>query len=241
MPNNALRSAPPGAKPWHRIGHRGYPYAFPPNTMRGFAEAVALGCDMVECDVRLSADGILVLSHDPEVTAGDGKIYVTTEHAASELASLDLGQGEGVPTLTDLTAWACGRCGVMADMKCEGAPVEEMVVEALRLLPRASKIVPGAAAESRHRFREIDPTLPISLSIGPGELGDFETLLPAIDTEAVTWHHSLLDAERVQALHSRGLIVYAWTVDKSETMRRLLEAGVDGIISNRADLLAARQ
>jgi glycerophosphoryl diester phosphodiesterase len=204
--------------------------------MQGFAEAAALGCGMVECDIRLSADGALVLAHDPEVKAADGKRYAVADYSVAELAALDLGRGEGVPTLQQLVDWARGRCGVMADMKCEGGAVEEMVVEALRALPRESKIVPGAGPQSRRRFRSLDPSLPISLSIGPGELDDFDALLPAIDTDAVTWHHTLLDAGRIAALHARGLVVYAWTVDDVDTMRRLIDAGADGIISNRADL-----
>ena len=63
-------------------------------------------------------------------------------------------------------------------------------------------------------------------------------LLPTIDTQAVTWEHPLLDAHRIAALHQRGLRVYAWTVDDLPTMRRLLDDGVDGLISNRPDLLA---
>ena len=60
-----------------------------------------------------------------------------------------------------------------------------------------------------------------------------------IDTDAVTFAYPLLTGERVASLHGRGLRVFAWTVDDLPTMRSLLEMGVDGLISNRADLLAA--
>jgi glycerophosphoryl diester phosphodiesterase len=227
---------------WHRVGHRGSPREFPANTMRSFRRAVERGCTMVECDVRQTADGVLMLAHDPDVTAADGQKYVVAEHTAATLAALDLGAGEGVPTLEELVAWAQGHCAVMADMKCEGGDIEANVVAALKPLPPDQKLVPGAGDESRRRFRALDPVLPLSLSLDRHadiivRASGFETLLATLDTQAVTWEHPLLNPARVAALHARHFEVYAWTVDDLPTMRRLLDAGVDGLISNRADLL----
>ena len=225
------------------VGHRGAPRELPANTLRGFERAVALGCDMVECDIRRTGCGTLVLAHDPHVTAVGGARYVIAEHRAETLGALDLGAGEGVPTLLALTEWAAGRCAVMADMKCEGEGVEEAVVEALRSLARSAKLVPGAGEASRRRFRALDPDLPLSLSIdgmSPAAMTDveFQRHLETAGTEAVTWQYPLLTPERIAALHAHGFKVFAWTVDDPAVMQRLAETGVDGIISNRADLLA---
>lgn len=229
-----------------RIGHRGAPHEFPANTMRGFQRAHELGCDMVECDIRRSSDGIIVLAHDPYVTDVNGIRYEISSTSAELLGSLDLGAGEGVPTLEQLVAWAlaAGTCAVMADMKCEGESVEELVAELLSPLPNNMRIVPGAGFESRKRFREIDPNLPLSLSLGAEEgerlLLNFDmmNLLDSIDTNAVTWQYSLLSKPTIRALQSRGLTVYAWTVDDMAIATRLAKDGVDGVISNRPDLLA---
>ena len=230
------------AKILERVGHRGAPRVFPANTMRSFQHAIELGCTMVECDIRPAADGVLVLAHDPHVRAADGTVYELAAHTSRELAALDLGAGEGVPALTDLVSWAQGRCRVMADMKCEGDGIEARVAEALAPLSAANKIVPGADTQSRERFRACDPTLPLSFSLGghaPDDLTEaqFQTYLATLTTDAVTWQYPLLTADRIAALHSRSLRVFAWTVDDADTMRRLLADGVDGIISNRADLL----
>jgi glycerophosphoryl diester phosphodiesterase len=104
--------------------------------------------------------------------------------------------------------------------------------------------VPGAGEASRRRFREADPTRPLSLSLDRGaeawlRAGGLETFLAAPDTEAVTWEYPLLTEERIRALRERGLRVYAWTVDDPAVMGRLRDDGVDGIISNRPDLLTA--
>jgi glycerophosphoryl diester phosphodiesterase len=238
------------AKSWIKIGHRGAPREFPANTMQSFRRAVELGCDMVECDVRQARDGVLVLAHDAHVTEREGRSYRIAEQTGETLKNLDLGAGEGVPTLRELALWAQGRCAVMADMKCEGDGVEQQVADALAPLPPEAKIVPGAGAESRRVFRAYAPDLPLSLSLNHWEGNlllaglagfGFARMLAQIDTQAVTWEHPLLTAERIAALQKRGLRVYAWTVDDPDIMRRLITDGVDGIISNRPDLMGMRE
>jgi glycerophosphoryl diester phosphodiesterase len=228
---------------WHRVGHRGAPKEFPANTLRSFQRAVALGATMVECDVRQAAGGVLVLAHDADVTDAQGRTYAVREHDSGFLRHLDLGAGEGVPTLAELVDWAQGKCAVMADMKCEGEGIERLVVETLAPLAPASKLAPGAGEASRARFRALDPAFPLSLSLGSAEKyrleeTEFEAVLDGLDTDDVTWVWPMLTAERIARLHERGIRVYAWTVDDLPTMRQLRSAGVDGIISNRPDLLA---
>ena len=228
---------------WHKVGHRGAPREFPTNTMCSFQRAAERGCTMVECDIRRAMDGVLVLAHDPYVTATDGQRYEITEETSKTLTRLDLGAGEGVPTLDQLVKWAQGRCAIMADMKCEGGDIEEQVVAALAPLPPEAKIVPGAGRESRDRFRALEPALPLSYSLGSREghmllhERSFESILASLDTPAVTWEHPLLTSERIAAFHDHGVRIFAWTVDDADIMRRLRADGVDGIISNRADLL----
>ncbi|HLK55050.1 MAG TPA: glycerophosphodiester phosphodiesterase [Chthonomonadaceae bacterium] len=231
------------SRPWHKVGHRGAPREFPANTLRSFQRAVERGCTMVECDIQQAADGVLVLAHDLHVTDAQGQHYAIAAETSDALARLDLGAGEGVPTLQALVDWAAGKCAVMADMKCEGGDIEAKVVQALSELPLDAKLVPGAGPESRARFRALDPTLPLSLSLGSREglillhERPFESVLAALDTQAVTWEHPLLTAERIAAFHAHHIRVFAWTVDAPDTMHRLLADGVDGLISNRVDLL----
>ncbi len=225
----------------HKVGHRGTPLEFPANTMCGFARAVELGCTMVECDVRLSLDGRLALVHDDHVIDKNDISYLVAEYPMSFLAALDLGAGEGVPTLEQLAVWSVGKCAVMADMKCSGGDAERSVTEALYPLSVDQKIVPGADFNSRECFREADPLLPLSFStdkldnISTEE--DFSVFVANLDTCAVTWHYSLLTPSKIDILKAAHLQVYAWTVDSFAEMRRLQDDGVDGIISNRADLL----
>ena len=221
-----------------KIGHRGAPLKFPANTMKSFQRAIELGCDMVECDIRVSSDGVLVLSHDEVVKDVAGNIFEITTSPFNALSRLDLGAGEGVPTLQELVDWAVHRCSVMADMKCDSGGVERKVVEALSKLPSSQKIVPGAEKTSRDVFRKHEPTLPLSFSLNFVDMNEaeFKTILDNLDTKAVTWHHSLLTEPRVRELRLREITVYAWTVDDISVMLQLQQIGVDGIISNRPEL-----
>jgi len=237
-----------------KVAHRGSPHDFPANTLAGFRSAVQRGCNMVEFDIRSSADGILVLAHDEWVCDRNGDRYTVAEEPALWLNGLDLGAGEGVPSLGDLVDLCMElnqSFAIMADMKCEGLSVEMEVARILGTLRADRKLIPGAGLQSRARFRELDPDLPLSLSCGRNDIADsndafengaFEAVIESIDGSidrlaAVTWEHPLLSARRIERLHERGLQVFAWTVDDASIMQRLIEDGVDGIISNRIDLL----
>lgn len=212
--------------------------------MAGFRRAFALGCPMVECDIRRSRDGALVLAHDSHVTDKAGIRYDIDQADDATLASLDLGAGEGVPSLRDLVNWAAeSGAAIMADMKTSGNGVEVEVARQLAPLPPAQKIVPGAGEEARRLFRAADPELPLSLSLGKNDLNDerYARVLSeyeALCFGAVTWEWPLLTQERIAELHAAGLRVFAWTVDDPDVMQRLADWGVDGIISNRAEIVA---
>ena len=226
------------------VGHRGAPREFPPNTLAGFARAVEVGCPMVECDVRRSRDGVLVLAHDGHVADREGRRWAVGETDAATLARLDLGAGEGVPTLAALVDWAA-RAGasIMADMKESGDGIETEVARLLAPLPAGRKVVPGAGDDARRRFRAADPHLPLSLSLGFGGLsrGSFARLLNERDSlavDAVTLAWALLTPRRLDALHAVGLFVFVWTVDNVTLINGFAGWGVDGIISNATEMVA---
>jgi len=224
-----------------KIGHRGAPRMAPANTMASFRLAAERGCEWVECDCRAAKDGVIVLAHDPDVTdEKSGRGLRVDRMTAEELALLDLGAGDGVPTLAELVAWAAeSGVGVMADVKVGGR--EREIGEALRPLPNDLRIVAGADEKGRSRFREIFPDLPLSLTVDRLNVVALRNRLTEVDTEAVTLDYPIITPARIRALQSRGIRVFAWTVDDLRTMCRLADMGIDGIISNRPDLLAELQ
>jgi len=228
---------------WRAIGHRGAPRDRPPNTILSFLRAIELGCGSVECDVRLSLDRVLVLCHDPEARDRNGRVWPVAHHTAAELAKLDLGCGEGVPTLEQLVSEMAGRGGVMADMKVFGDGVERRTADALRPLGLDGALISGISTDVADRFRNVWPKLRLSATFDadaelPAGRVEFEAWVRRLKTEGVSWEYSLATPERIEALHAAERSVYCWTVDDAGTIRDLYAAGVDGIISNRPDLLA---
>ncbi|MDE2126679.1 MAG: glycerophosphodiester phosphodiesterase [Armatimonadetes bacterium] len=232
-----------GASIWRTIAHRGAPANYPANTISGFRHAVALGCGSVECDVRLSRDGVLVLCHDDEAQDSSGRRWSVADHTASELGALELGAGEGVPTLDELVSEMAGRGGLMADMKVFGHGVEQLTADSLRPLGASHALISGISREVAPAFRAAWPELRLSTTRDahselPAGQGPFEAWAQRLNTDGVSWEYPLATAERVATLHEYGVSVYCWTVDNPATIQTLLAIGVDGVISNRPDLLA---
>lgn len=101
------------------VGHRGASALAPENTLRAVEIAIAHGLDLVEVDVHLSRDGELMVIHDADLRRVAGRSELVAALTANELASVDLGMGQGVPRLADVIALARGRIGVYVELKGE--------------------------------------------------------------------------------------------------------------------------
>lgn len=221
-----------------RIGHRGAPHVAPANTMKSFRAARDLGCDWMECDCRVTADGVVVLAHDPVVIDCEGRSHTVAECRADELARLDLGASEGVPRLDDLARW-CADCGIglFADVKVGGR--ERALLDALRPLATDRLVICGADGDTRAELRRLAPQVRLSITVDARHEAELVRRWREVDTYAVTFEAPLVTEERLAELHARGVRVYVWTVDDLDAMRRFAGMGVDGIITNRPDLFAA--
>lgn len=212
----------------------------PENTLAGLRLALHMGVDGIEVDVRASADGVPVLMHDPTVnrtTDGRGGVSALT---LAQLRELDAGakapdaafRGERVPTLAEVLEAIGGRALLIAEIKQGG--VEAALLETVRQADALAWVMAwsfdwGAVAQ----MRRLEPRLPCCLLVPR-----VANLAPAIDhaltlgAQGLAVDFPALDAEFVRNAHLRGLSVYAWTVDQAPNVRRLSEAGVDGIVTN---------
>jgi len=222
------------------VGHRGAPFQVPPgNTLASLRRAVELGADMLEVDVRRTRDDVLVLNHENvHLMGGEEKplrdfSYRHWQQHGGEWGAL-------LTTLEETFALALELgVGLILDFKESGT--EALLARAIRGagFPLDSLLVAGAGETSRKILRGLDPRIPLSLTLDMEAARQITPkLLLELDTEAVTWHHRLLTPSIVEILHRRDKLVYAWTVDLSEEMRRMRQVcKVDGIISNSPDLL----
>jgi len=222
------------------VGHRGAPFLEPPgNTLASLRRAVEAGAQMLEVDVRRTRDDALILDHE-NVHLLDGVEVPLRDRSFSQWRQHGGDWGHFLLTLEEALAFAMeAEVGLMLDFKEPGT--EGMIARAIRKsrFPLSSLLVAGAGETSRRILRGLDPRIPLSLTLDMDEaLLITSRLLLELDTEAVTWHYRLLTPQLVEILHRRDILVYAWTVDLTEDMRRMIEVcRVDGIITNSPDLL----
>ncbi len=198
---------------------------------------------MVELDVQASRDGALVVIHDETVdrtTDGRGRVADMT---LDELTRLDAGSwfgerfaGERIPTLDAVFEAMAGRCGLNVELKADG--IEAGVCALFRkYAAHGASIVSCFNREPLERVGQTDPSVRTAL-LSETRHDDPVRAASAIGAYAVNPRADMVDADLCESAHARGLKVYPWTVDAPELMRFLFRAGVDGIMTNRPDVLS---
>lgn len=234
--------------------HRGGALLWPENSLLAFRNALDLGVEYVETDVHLTADGEVVVMHDPTLERTSTGLGALRERTLADLAPVRLKGGDGavtgepVPTLARLLdLLAPSRAGLLLEIKVDDRGrrypgIEEKVLASVRDRGLASRtLVMAFEPETVERIRELDPAAPTVLLIGRRQLGGASaaegvTRARALGAAAVGIQHRLVDAGVVAAARRAGLRVAAWTVNEEADIRRVIDLGVDVVISDRPDL-----
>ena len=212
------------------VGHRGCPARFPDNTAAGI-EAGLRSVGMVEVDVRVTSDGVLVLSHDPDLGGN-----VVSECRWSDLRGVDVGAGERPVALGDVLA----RFGDGAfDLEVKNDPSEpgfdpsRASAVAVARLARPQDIVTSFDWESVDRVRSDEPRVATGLLLDhPVPVADAIEHARFHGHRAVLPRWTMVDEAEVRSAREAGLRVLVWTVDDPASGRELAALGVDGIITN---------
>ena len=217
------------------IAHRGDPIAARENTLPAFASAVQRGADMVEVDLRRTLDGAIVVLHDPTLNRLWGLERDVADLELSAIQALGT-EDERIPTLHQVLHEV--RVPLMVDFTgrdvVEGALV---ATRQARAMERAL-FVSGNVGALRH-LRALAPEARIGLTWVEQDPPPAD-LLDELGPEYWNPTFRLVTPERVAAMHSLGLKVSTWTVDKPRHMARVMAAGVDAIVSNRIDVLVRK-
>ena len=229
------------------LAHRGLAVEAPENTLLAFAKAIAIGVTHIETDVHVSADGVAMISHDPDLRRLTGR-RATVDHLTSqELRRIDLGAGQGYCSLAEaLDAFPGTRFNI--DIKVAGAAVP--AAEAIRAANATARVLIGSFRASRRLAAvRLLPGVATSVSangavaaVAAACAGNVRVLRRILrDVQAVQLPQSVLGMKpfirrAVAAFHAAGVEVHAWTINEVSTMERLLSAGVDGLVTDRADL-----
>ena len=244
------------------IAHRGGMGLWPENTLYAFEQAASMGTDVMETDVRATADAVLVLLHDATVnrtTDGTGAVAALT---LAELKRLDAGarwspdggrtfpfrgQGLTVPTLAEAFA-ALPR--MRFNLEFKDPTLAAPLCQALREHGKTQQAMVasfhhGALAE----FRRLCPE--VATSASAAEARNFSLMAtasldnayrPAMQALQVPEYMGglrVLTPAFMNAARRLNLQVHAWTINDTEAMRRILALGVDGIITDYPDRLVA--
>jgi glycerophosphoryl diester phosphodiesterase len=232
------------------LAHRGLAIEAPENTLLAFAKALAVGVTHVETDVHVSADGVAMISHDPDLRRLADR-RVTIHHlTAAELRRIDLGFGQNYCSLAEaLDGFPDARFNI--DIKIGDAVIP--TVEAIRDAGATGRVLIGSfSPERRIAAVRMLPGVATSVSargaLGSvvaarsGSVGTLRRILR--DVDAVQLPVSVLrmpafTPRTIAAFHAAGVEVHAWTINDPPQMDRLLALGVDGLVSDRADLAMA--
>jgi glycerophosphoryl diester phosphodiesterase len=214
------------------------------NTMAAFEEAVAMGYRYVETDAHATADGVLVAFHDDHLDRVTDRAGAIGDLPWAEVKAARVGDGHGVPLLEDLlTAWPDVRINI--DPKHDAAV--EPLVELVRRTGTLDRVCFGAFSDRRlERLRELlGPGT--CTSMGPRQVsrlmaasrglpgGRFRSACVQVPTHQ--GRLPLVTPRFVAAAHERDLQVHVWTIDDADEMRRLLDLGVDGLMTDRPQIL----
>lgn len=260
MPRAPIRRAPLLASPRPLVfAHRGGAALAPENTLPAFVNGMACGADGVELDVHLAADGVPVVIHDATLDRTTDRTGPVSALSSRELASVDAGyrfvrdgafpfrgQGVGVPTLEAVLRRLSG-ARVIVEMKGTSPELARAVVDLVRALDAGGRVCLGSfSCDTIGSARRAAPEMVT------GACQD-ETL-KTLHRAWVRWpwpeprvHAAYLVPERsgrvrvvsrafVRQAHRGGQAVCVWVVDRPADIRRLLDWGVDGLITDRPDL-----
>lgn len=228
------------------IAHRGASGYAPENTFAAFRRAIALGAGFIETDLQLSRDARLVAIHDATVnrtTNGQGAVHDMT---LAELRRLDAGSwfgsefaGERIPTIEEILEFANKHDVVFyLEMKPSGSwGGEHALISALRESREIARtVVISFDAAILAAVRKIEPTLMTGL-LFEGHIPNPLDIAIEIGARQLAVRGDLVTPRLLKEARGRDLQVVCWTVNHPGHMRLLVQAGVDGIISDYPDRL----
>jgi len=218
-----------------KISHRGASAYEPENTLRAIKRALEYTVDMVEVDVRETRDRQIVVIHDETLertTNGRGYVH---QMSFSELRKLDAGEGERIPTLQEVVDLVKGRVGLVVELK--DSRTTENVAEVLAENNFVDQtLVTSFIHSAVKRIKELNPQLKTGIIFRSAPIKPSQLALDA-NGNALFPYYKYVTAEMIEDAHSNHLTVNVWTVDTREEIEYYVRMGVDGVVTNKPDLL----
>jgi glycerophosphoryl diester phosphodiesterase len=221
------------------MAHRGFHGpGISENTLPAFQRAIDLGFRYLESDLHVTADGVAVLAHDPDLQRIAGRPETIASLTWSELSTIRLRHGESVPRLDDLLT-------TYPDVYLNlDSKVPQAIAGIAKVLQRHQATERVCVGSFSHRtIRSLRVLLPdVAHSASPVEVLAWRLGRPPSGPHAFMVPRrsgpvEVVTAASVSRAHEVGASVHVWTVNDPGQMRELIALGVDGVMTDRADLL----
>jgi glycerophosphoryl diester phosphodiesterase len=218
-----------------RVGHRGARAYAPENTLTSFKKAIELGVNAIELDVCRTKDGKIVVIHDANVkrtTNGEGLVADLT---LAEIKGFSA-EGQKIPTLEEALDFLTKKVKVIIELKEAG--FEDAVLSAVKARGMEKQVVISSFLEEAiGRVRELDADIQTGLIYAKHK----NPLKAALELKAnyLVALYRFVHTANVEKAHQNGLKVIVWTINTTEEVAQYAKKGVDGIASDKPDILAA--
>jgi glycerophosphoryl diester phosphodiesterase len=229
------------------LAHRGLAIDAPENTLLAFARAIAAGAQYVETDVHASHDGAAVIAHDPDLKRVAERDVGVEQLTIAELRRVDLGFGQGFCSLGDALD---GFPETRFNIDIKSASAVEPTIRTILDLKASDRVLVSSFSETRRAAALRGLPGVVSSASAPrfatallaGKIGLSPIVrralsgLVAVQVPERALGLRITTTRMLARLHNAGVEVHVWTVNEPQRMRELLELGVDGIVTDRADL-----
>ncbi len=231
------------------IAHRGFSGIYPENTMIAFKKAVEVGCDGIETDLHITKDGIIVICHDETIdrtTNGSGFIH---DYSYKELCKFDAGikfnkefKGEKIPSIDEFLDYVKDK-NLLINLELKNDILrynefEKKVIEKIyKFKLENNAILSSFNHYSMIRVKEYDSNIKTGL-LCSATLYNVHDYVKIVGADALhPFYPSVMNEKIVDCIKKNGIRINAYTVNEEKYMKKLVELGIDGIITNYPDKL----
>ncbi len=219
-----------------KIGHRGAKGYMPENTLIAFEKAILLGCEGIELDVHLSADGKIIVIHDHTTDRVTGQSGVVEELTLSELKKMKVDGAHQIPLLSEVFDIVDHCCFINIELKTGKAaePVLRLIEKYVAKGWRFSQfLISSFDWPALQHIRALHPEIPLGV-LTETDLALAAAFAKTIHAETIHPHFHLLNKENIKLLQ-KDFRVFVWTVNEPEDILNMKSLGVEAIITDFPD------
>ena len=217
-----------------RIGHRGARAYEPENTLLSFRKALEMGVDAIEFDVRRTKDNHLVVIHDADVKRTTNGKGLVADFTLKEIKDLSTEKGGKIPTLEEVLELLDSKVKILVELKEQGYEEKVLSIVCAKKVEK-NVIITSFLEPALKKIRELNPEVETGLIYAkpPNPVKSALELKASYLLPLYRFTHTA----NVEKAHQNGLKVLVWTINTKEEAEEYAKKGVDGIATDKPDIL----